>query len=169
MRLNSSSASPEAVSTKSLHHRTPAAFGIVDIVATHLDPSYARIPWAEPALKSKLQNLHQPNQSCQLASNDNEGTDRTDLLGKKWFQDSSTTATKEVTESRPQKSRKSKGKAWLCRTFEILQTCFPSDGRSPCRIKYTRSVEVKLHKLMCNDVRVYVCMYVCMYVSMYNT
>ena len=166
MRLNSSSASPEAVSTKSLHHRTPAAFGIVDIVATHLDPSYARIPWAEPALKSKLQNLHQPNQSCQLASNDNEGTDRTDLLGKKWFQDSSTTATKEVTESRPQKSRKSKGKAWLCQTFEILQ--IPSDGRSPCRIKYTRSVEGQAAQ---TDVQwcACVCMYVCMYVSMYNT
>lgn len=41
VRLNSSSASPEAVSKKSLCHRTPAAFG-VDIVAMHLDPSYAR-------------------------------------------------------------------------------------------------------------------------------
>ena len=129
VRLNSSSASPEAVSKKSLCHRTPAAFG-VDIVAMHLDPSYARgIPWAEPALKTKLQNLYQPNQSCQLASANDEGTNRTELA-KKWFQDSSTTATKEPAESWPQRSRKSKGKTWLCWTFGIVQACFTWDGRS---------------------------------------
>ena len=158
VRLNPSSTSPEAVSKKSLHHRTPAAFGIVNIVAM-IGNAHPSFPRGIPARKTS-QDISRP--SCRIciqikAANwpqrnwQNSELKWTDRIPGVKQHHCSATATKELTESWRQKPRKSKRKTWLRHGYDTAMfelwncTHMFSPWRQVkdtlCRRKHTRSVE----------------------------